>query len=210
MTDPFLDLDIEPTQCTSSDAVIVSPMISSKSSASGLVTVTPALGNTSLHSDTLESLSTAKHNDLISSTALTLATYSGTVGSVTAAPLGNVTSAPLGNVTSAPLGNVASHRQPLTTIDHQQLHGSNYVDIRSFHDMKSISHQHKIRISRDVVRDASVRATHLDNFGWIMAQQVYAPEDLLVSNYNGKGRMGLSPRRKRKGSFGHIWILSRV
>ena len=188
MTDPFLDLDIEPTQCTSSDAVIASPMISSESSASGLVTVTPALGNTSLHSDTLESLSTAKHNDLISSTALTLATYSGTVGSVTAAPLGNVTSAPLGNVTS--------HRQPLTTIDHQQLHGSNYVDIRSFHDMKSISHQHKIRISRDVVRDASVRATHLGNFGWIMAQQVYAPEDLLVSNYNGKGRMDLSPRRK--------------
>ena len=118
------------------------------------------------------------------------------LGNVTSAPLGNVTSAPLGNVTSAPLGNVTSHRQPLTTIDHQQLHGSNYVDIRSFHDMKSISYQHKIRISRDVVRDASVRATHLGNFGWILAQQVYAPEDLLVCNYNGKGRMGLSPRRK--------------
>ena len=47
--DPFLDLDIEPTQCTSSDAVIASPMISSTSSDSGLVTVTPALGNTSLY-----------------------------------------------------------------------------------------------------------------------------------------------------------------
>ena len=88
----FLDLDIEPTQCTSSDVLIASPMISSTSSASGLVTVTPALGNTSLHSDTLESLSTAKHNDLISSTASTLGTYSGTVSSVTSAPLGNVDS----------------------------------------------------------------------------------------------------------------------
>ena len=125
---------------------------------------------------------------MISSTASTLGIYSGTVGSVRTAPLGNVTSAPLGNVTS--------HRQTLTTTDHKQLHGSNYVDIRSFHDMKSISYQHKIIISRDVVRDASVTATHLGNFGWILAQQVYAPEDLLVSNYNGKGRMGLSPRRK--------------
>ena len=159
--DPFLDLDIEPTQCKSSDVLIASPMISSTSSASGLVTVTPALRNTSLHSDTLERLSTAKHNDLISSTASTLRPYSG-----------SVTSAPLGNVTSAPLGNVTSHQQPLTSIDHQQLHGSNCVDMRSFHDMKSISYLHKIRISRDVVRNASdvvrnasVRATHLGNFG---------------------------------------------
>ena len=41
-----------------------------------------------------------------------------------------------------------------------------------------------------------LRATNLGNFGWILAQQVHAPEDLLVSNYNGKGRMGLSPGRK--------------
>ena len=88
--EPFLDLDIEPTQFKPLDVLIASPMIST-SGASALVTVTQALGNTSLHSDTLERLSTAKHNDLISSTTSTLGTYSGTVGSVTSAPLGNVT-----------------------------------------------------------------------------------------------------------------------
>ena len=102
--EPFLDLGIAPIHCKSSDVVIAS-MKSSTKSASGLVTVTPALGNTSLHSDTLKSLSTAKHNDLISSTASTLGTYSGTVCSVTSVPIGNVTSAPLGNVISAPFGN---------------------------------------------------------------------------------------------------------
>ena len=132
---------------------LASKPVSPTNSASGLVTV---IGNTSLHSDTLENISTAKHNDLISSTALTPGTYSGTVGFVS----------------SAPLGNVTSNWQPLTTNDHQQLHGSNYVDIRYFHGMKSISYQHKIRISRDVVRDVSVRATHLGNFGWILAQQL--------------------------------------
>ena len=74
---------------------------------------------------------------------------------------------------------------------------SNYVEIDSHEEMKSVRKGSKIRISRQLARTTRSKAISAGNFGWQLAQKIYSLEERFgKKNYAGRGKPRWSPRRK--------------